>query len=160
MSKPASLFHKAEIDASPEHTVRHPLNSSSEVHLRALGMRSGLERIAVHLGRLPPDKESFVYHSHQHEEEFLYILSGQGVIEIDGVDHTVGPGDFVGFPVPSVPHNLRNPFDVDLVYLMSGEHRDMEIASFPRLKKRLVRDGNASYIVDDSALDPLQMREK
>ncbi|HSS03362.1 MAG TPA: cupin domain-containing protein [Kofleriaceae bacterium] len=160
MTKPASVFRKADIDASPEFTVRHPLNPKSEIHIRALGMRSGLSRIAVHLGRLPPGKESFVYHSHQHEEEFLYIVSGQGVVEIDGVEHTVGPGDFIGFPTPSVAHNLRNPFDSDVVYLMGGEHRDVEVASFPRLKKRLVRDGDASYIVDDAAFEPFRMRDE
>lgn len=160
MTKPATILHKSDIDASGEFAVRHPLNPKSEVHLRPLGMRSGLGRIAVHLGRLPPGKESFVYHSHQYEEEFLYILSGLGIIEIDGVDHQVGPGDFMGFPAPSVPHNLRNASDVDVVYLMGGEHRDMEIAIFPRLAKRLVRDGDASYIVDDSALEPLKMRDE
>ena len=43
------------------------------------------------------------------------------VAEIDGGEHEVGPGDFMGFPTPSLGHHLRNPFDEDLVYLMGGE---------------------------------------
>ena len=42
----------------------------------------------------------------------------------------VGPGDFVGFPTPSAAHQLRNPYDVEVVYLMGGEHKDIEIATF------------------------------
>src|SRR5215470_19986117 len=78
----------------------------------------GLKRTAVSIARMPPGKESFVYHSHRHEEEWLYILSGRAIAEIDGEEIEVGPGDFIAFPTPSVPHHLKNPFDRDLVYLM------------------------------------------
>ena len=106
------------------------------------------------LGRLPPGRESFVYHAHQHEEEFVYVLSGRGMLEIDGTEHDVGPGDFAAFPVPSVAHQLRNPFDADLVYLMGGERREMEVADFPRLGKRLVRSGPDLQVVDTADLKP------
>jgi len=53
-------------------------------------------------------------HSHQHEEEWLYILSGRGIAEIDGEELEVGPGDFMAFPTPSVAHHLTNPFDEKL----------------------------------------------
>ena len=71
--------------------------------------------------RVAPGKESFIYHTHYYEEEWIYILSGRGVAEIDGAEHEVGPGDFMGFATPSVAHHLRNPFDVELVYLCGGE---------------------------------------
>ncbi len=58
--------------------------------------------------RLPPGRESYVYHTHEAEEEWLYILSGRGITEIDGAEHEVGPGDFMGFPTPSVAHHLRS----------------------------------------------------
>jgi hypothetical protein len=32
----------------------------------------------------------------------------------------VGPGDFLGFPTPSVAHHLRNPFTEDFVYPPAG----------------------------------------
>jgi uncharacterized cupin superfamily protein len=28
---------------------------------------------------VPPGKESFVYYSHQREEEWIYVLSGRGI---------------------------------------------------------------------------------
>ena len=130
----------------------HPLNDASEIHLRVLGGLTGLERIGVTHVRVPPGKESFVYHSHQHEEEFLYILAGRGIAEIDDGEFEVGPGDFMGFPTPSVGHHLRNPFDEDLVYLMGGEHRDAEVADFPRQRKRFFRSGESVSIVDYDAI--------
>ena len=85
----------------------------------------------MNIARMPPGKESFVYHSHQHEEEWLYILSGRGIAEIDGDEIEVGSGDFIAFPTPSVPHHLKNPFDQDLVYLMGGEKQEDGDCRFP-----------------------------
>jgi uncharacterized cupin superfamily protein len=41
---------------------------------------------------MPPGKESFVYHSHHHEKEWLYILSGRGIAEINGEEFEVKSG--------------------------------------------------------------------
>ena len=49
-----------------------------------LSRLTGLKHSGVNLARIAPGKESFVYHSHQREEEWLYILSGTGTAEIDG----------------------------------------------------------------------------
>jgi uncharacterized cupin superfamily protein len=144
-------------DRDPEETYSHPFNPSSLVHGASLSQSAGLERIGVHLVRVPAGKESFAYHRHHGEEEWLYILSGRGIAEIDGEEHEVGAGDFMGFPAPSVAHHLRNPFDEDLVYLMGGERKEVEIADFPRLNKRMVRRGtNISIHPLDSAesMDP------
>jgi uncharacterized cupin superfamily protein len=124
------------------------------MHYVSLGDDVGLERIGVHLIRVPPGKESCIYHAHAAEEEWIYILSGRGVAEIDDEEHEVGPGDFMGFPTPSVAHQLRNPFDEDLVYLVGGERRDMEVGEFPRLGKHAIRIGREAYLVDSAALEP------
>ena len=48
---------------------QHPLNPNSEIHGHQLGRLAGLRRTGVNLIRLPPGKESFIYHSHETEEE-------------------------------------------------------------------------------------------
>ena len=154
MKNPETVLIRAGT-AGQEFEVRHPLNANSQIWLRPLGRLTGLQRTGVALARVPPGKESFIYHSHQHEEEFVYILAGRGIAEIDDAEFEVGPGDFMGFSTPSVAHHLRNPFDVDLVYLMGGEHHEIEVADFPRLNKRLIRDGAAASIVDRDAFEPL-----
>ena len=152
------LVRAGERDAAYPYV--HPLNPESEVHMVMLGDQVGLQRIGVHLMRIPPGKEAFVYHSHHGEEEFVYILSGRGVAEIDGAEHEVGPGDFMAFPTPSVAHQLRNPFEEDLVYLAGGERNPVEIADMPRLNKRLVRCGMKVAVQSLDDAQPLGPFEK
>ena len=141
------LLRAADI-AAKAGTHSHPWNPKSEIKGVQLARLAGLKRIGVSLATIPPGKESFVYHSHEREEEWLYILSGTGTAEIDGEDYAVGPGDFIGFPAPSVAHHLRNSGNEDLVYLMGGENLDAEIATFPKLGKKMVRVGDKVEIYD------------
>jgi len=147
MEKRPELIRAAEAEAAFE-THSHPWNPKSEVSGVQLARRCGLKRTGVSLACLAPGRESFAYHSHEREEEWLYILSGTGTAEIDGEEHEVGPGDFMGFPTPSVAHHLRNSGDEPLVYLMGGENLDAEVATFPRLGKRMVRVGGRAEIYD------------
>ncbi|MBW4574818.1 MAG: cupin domain-containing protein [Aphanothece sp. CMT-3BRIN-NPC111] len=146
--KPNPLIRADAIKKLQEQTFSHPLNPNSEIHGISLSEPAGMQRLGFHFVRIPPGKESFIYHSHQSEEEFIYILSGRGIAEIDDEEFEVSSGDFMGFATPSVAHHLRNPFHEDLVYLMGGERRQMEIADFPRLKKRLIRIGNEIQLAD------------
>jgi uncharacterized cupin superfamily protein len=100
---------------------------------------------------VPAGKESFVYHSHYREEEWVYILSGHGVAEIDRQEYGVGAGDFMGFPPPQTAHHLRNTGEEELVYLMGGEALDSDTANFPKLGKRMVRRGHDIEIFYDAA---------
>jgi uncharacterized cupin superfamily protein len=129
-------------------TFSHPWNPKSEISGTHLGRTLGLKRTGVNFAKVPPEKESFVYHSHYREEEWIYILSGCGIAEIDGEEFEVSAGDFMAFPTPSVAHHLRNAGDEDLVYLAGGENLDIEIADFPRLGKRMFRREDAIEIFE------------
>lgn len=149
MSKNRPTRPLVRVEDRPEEAAfSHPLNPKSEMHYVTLGDAAGLQRMGVHLIRLAPGKESAVYHTHTSEEEWLFILAGRGAAEIDGGEYPVAPGDFMGFPTPSVGHHLRNTGDNDLVYLVGGERKDMEIAEFPHLKKIVIRSGETADMVD------------
>ena len=135
------ILRAAEI-AACQKTFSHPWNPKSEIRGTWMGKIAGLSRTGVSLGRLAAGKESFAYHLHHTEEEWVYVLSGRAVTHIDGQDYELGPGDFAAFPTPSVAHNMANPFSEGLVYLMGGEHRSEEIADFPTLDRRMVRLGD------------------
>jgi uncharacterized cupin superfamily protein len=148
MDKPSlNIVRAAEIAAHAQE-FSHPWNPESLMRGTQLARSVGLRRTGVNFIRVPAGKESFVYHSHQHEEEWIYVLSGRAFALIDDVEYEVGPGDFIGFPAPSVAHHLRNPGPEDLVYLVGGENRENEIADFPKLGKRMVRRGKDVEIVD------------
>jgi uncharacterized cupin superfamily protein len=153
------LLTAAEIAARAEMRVRHPWNPNSKVYLKHLAHDAGLRRVALTLARVPPGKESFVYHSHERDEEFLFILSGRGRAEIDGKIYEVGPGDFMGFTAPGVAHHLSNPYEEDLVYLMGGERSNLDIAYFPKLGRHIVFGPSGIYGVDDAALRPMTFKD-
>jgi uncharacterized cupin superfamily protein len=141
-------------ERGPADASRHPYNPASEVHGWTLSRDAGLARIAVNLAWLPPGKESAVFHVHHREEEWMLVLEGRGVAEVDGAVHEVGPGDFLGFP-PGVGHHLRNAGGTDLLFLEGGEViPDVEVADFPRLGRRMVRYGNRVSVYPVSAEIP------
>ena len=139
MSSPKPFLLSAAEIAENQFSFSHPLNPNSLITGTQLGKLTGLKRTGVNLAKIPPGKESFIYHSHHREEEWLYIISGKGIAEIDDEEFEVNAGDFMGFPTPSVAHHLLNPYEEDLIYLMGGENLDVEIADFPRLGKRMIR---------------------
>ena len=141
---------RAEKVAEGEGRISHPWNPNSEIYGTRPSALVGLSRVGVSRARVPGGKESFVYHSHYREEEWIYVISGRGVAEINGEEYEVGAGDFMGFPAPGVAHHLRNPHDEDLVYLVGGESLDVEVADFPRLGKRMLRLGQDVEIYDAS----------
>lgn len=142
MDKPyPHILRKADIEAKT-FSFSHPWNPKSEIVGTMMGRLAGLTRTGVSLARVPPGKESFAYHLHHREEEWVYILSGSAVSLIDGVEYTLEAGDFVAFPTPSVPHLIANRADVELVYLMGGENLSEEIADFPTLDRRMVKLGS------------------
>ena len=139
-TKSPYVLRAAAIAASSS-SFSHPLSPSVALEGTRMGHLLGLERTGVNLYRIAPGNESFAYHAHTTEEEWLYVLAGRGVALIDGEEHGVGPGDFMAFPTPSVAHHLTNPFDDELVYLAGGEHREVDVVDFPTLGQRIVRRG-------------------
>ena len=123
------LLWKAEELGAQERVFSQRLNPNSHLRRTGLSRLAGLTRAHVSLDRIPPGKDSFAYHAHRYEEEWVYILSGRAIADIDGQSHEVGPGDFMGFPTPGIAHLLRNPFDADLVYLMGGEAVPLDVST-------------------------------
>ena len=155
MEKPSLNLVRAADVAAHLQQFSHPWNPNSEMHGMQLARSVGLKRTGVNFIRVPPGRESYVYHSHHFEEEWIYVLSGRGIALIDDVEYEVAAGDFMGFPAPSVAHHLRNPGPEDLVYLAGGENREYEVAEFPKLAKRMVRRGSQVDIYDFADAKPM-----
>ena len=149
MSEPC-LLRASAVDALPEERRAHPLDASIVRRTRSLGDATGLKTICVHLVRLEPGQTSSVQHAHQQDEEWVYILSGRGVANIDDERHEVAAGDFMGFAAGSAAHNLHNPHTEDLVYLVGGNRLPFDICDYPGIGKRRYRiDGRNVYVDAD-----------
>jgi uncharacterized cupin superfamily protein len=139
--KPAVVFTAAEARERAQAFTQR-LNPDSAFSIFRLGLRGGLERAGISVVRLDPGKESFAYHAHRLEEEWLFILDGAALCRIDGKDETLRAGDFVGFPAPSVPHLLKNPFDEPCTYLVGGSRPAMDIIDYPDMGKSFAMHGD------------------
>ncbi|MEM6991610.1 MAG: cupin domain-containing protein [Myxococcota bacterium] len=113
--------------------VSHPLNERSEIFMSRLSDRAGLSHVGISMARVPPGKESFALHVHTVQEEWIFVLSGEGVVQIGDEDVEVKRGDFVGFPPNGLPHVVKNPSTEDLVYLQGGDRRSGDRGRFPDL---------------------------
>ena len=85
---------------------------------RQLGDALGLKTIGINHTVLPPGKESSMRHWHTHEEEFIYMLSGEVVLCTDAGEQTLTAGMCAGFPLGTKDgHCLVNRGKEPAVYL-------------------------------------------
>lgn len=155
--QPADLRVRTEqLDPAEAMHLSHPLNDRSELFMTRLSDRTGLSHVGVSMARVPPGKESFALHAHSVQEEWIFVLSGRGVVRMEGGDVAVESGDFVGFPPDGPAHVVVNPSDQDLVYLQGGDRREGDRGRFPEL-------GLVGYQHDDGHMalvptDAVQLR--
>ena len=141
--KPFPLLTAAAIEKLDEIRRVHVLNKRAVRHGKSLGDAVGMHDMGIHLIRIAPGDESTEYHTHYCDEEFVYILSGRGIAEIGARKIKIGPGDFMGFTAKSLPHAMHNPYAEDLVYLMGGTRKPIDISEYPRSRKRAYKfDGH------------------
>jgi len=91
---------------------------------RALGDPLGLKTIGINQAILMPGKESSMRHWHTHEEEFIYVLSGEVVLITDAGEQLLKAGTCAGFPLGTRDgHCLINRSSRPAVYLeISNRH--------------------------------------
>lgn len=133
------LLTAADIAAMPEQRVQHQFNDNAIRLSRSLAASTGMQRIGIHQVRLAPGRDSTTHHSHDADEEFIYILSGSGTARIGEQEFPVSAGDFMGFPAPSPAHSLRNTGDEDLVYLMGGEKHASDTVHYPDIERSMLK---------------------
>ncbi|HZZ69671.1 MAG TPA: cupin domain-containing protein [Phenylobacterium sp.] len=163
MADPKHIVRTGGLDWSQVWRGRHPFNPASDMQMVPLGDPAGMSQIGAHLIRIPSGKESFIPHAHTVSEEFVFILEGAGEMVLDGVGHTVGPGDFVGFPIDGVVHSLKSKGPGDLVYLTAGRRDPVEIADMPTIGRTTVfRNGRMELFgeADVERLTHAEWRER
>ncbi len=154
MDKPFPLLTANNIREMDEVAHRHQFNDNAVRNTRSLGDLLGLTDLGIHMVRLEPGKDSTQFHFHHQDEEFLFILEGRGLADIGEEQHRVAAGDFMAFTKNSLPHNLHNDSDHDLIYLMGGTRSAIDICDYPRIGRRMTREhGRKTYVELDQVND-------
>jgi uncharacterized cupin superfamily protein len=109
-------------NAIAERPVRYPGSPEVFSYTRAIGQRAGLQRIGLHVQRLPPGHRTSYPHAEEDEEEFVLLLDGNADAWLDGELHPMNPGDLVAFPAGTgISHCIINNSDEDALLLVGGE---------------------------------------
>lgn len=99
---------------------------------QALGQAGGLIDIGVNLTRLPPGAWSSLRHWHTHEEEFVYVLSGELSLISDAGEQILRAGDSAAFPKNTPDgHHFINRGQTTAAYLEVGTRCDEDVCSYP-----------------------------
>ncbi|MGR3542400.1 MAG: cupin domain-containing protein [Hasllibacter sp.] len=132
----------------------HFLNPEAVRTGRSLGDAAGLTGIGVHLIEVAPGRDSTEHHAHHHEEEAVFVLSGEGVAVIGDEEVAIGPGDFVGHPRGGPAHHVRATGSAPLRMLVMGQRLAHDVCDYPRAGRRLYRNaGMAWNLVDLAAVE-------
>lgn len=109
-------------DNIPDSSYSYPNDEETFTNGICLSRQFNMKNIAVWMERIPSGKRSSWPHAHSVEEEFVFVLEGNPVVELDGVDHEARPMIGIDFKAGSgVSHTLINRSDDYIYYLCAGE---------------------------------------
>ena len=105
-------------------------------------------KVGVNLTRVPPGATASPFHAHRREDEVFFVLSGKGVFRYGDTLQEIRAGDCISCPARTgVAHQLANPYDQDLTYLVIGSHDPDEVCTYPDSGKVMVRSlGKVGYL--------------
>ncbi len=99
---------------------------------RVLGNAFGLNQYGVNLVELSPGTWSSQRHWHTHEDEFIYVVSGELTLITDAGEQTLTPGMVAGFPAgDSNGHHLVNRSRESATYLEIGDRNPEDDVFYP-----------------------------
>jgi len=142
--RPPFIIRAADV---PEQVHAYPGSDEPQSAGRAIGKAAGLERIGVHLERVPPGRRTSYPHAEENEEEFVYVIAGRIDAWIDGHLHRMEAGDFAAFPAGTgICHTFINDGDEDALLLVGGEasRRDSRVF-YPRNPERHAQIGASRW---------------
>jgi uncharacterized cupin superfamily protein len=121
-------------EVSAEKRPRRLLAEGVGAFVRAVGDVTGLTQMGVAVRAIEPGMAGTHRHYHEVEEEWVYVLSGTGVVRIGPHRLDVRAGSFVGFPPGPRPHHFVASAEEPLVVLEGGERkRGEETVHYPDL---------------------------
>jgi len=106
-----------------------------------IGDVAGLTQFGVNITRIKPGSASALRHWHEQEDEFIYPLEGELVLQEEVGETVLKAGDAAGFRAGSgVAHCLVNRSGHDAVYLEIGTRADSERVHYPDVDFMMERD--------------------
>ncbi|MGH1352857.1 MAG: cupin domain-containing protein [Methyloligellaceae bacterium] len=153
------VIRTRELNPDEATHIQHPLNPDSDVRMHPISAFAGMQRLHMHYVRVPAGKESYTPHAQTLQEEYVFIIEGNGTLDINGEQTPIGPGDYIGFPTDGAAHHILNTGTEDLVYLSAGERTDVEVVDLPTHNKIGVFTGRAVQFFDKDSAQSLSLKD-
>jgi uncharacterized cupin superfamily protein len=121
-------------------------------YFRRLGNHAGLQNFGVNLTRIVPGGQSSHRHAHSRQDEFVYVLAGEVILETDAGAQTLTAGQCAGFPAGcGDAHRFVNRSTVDVVLLVVGDRTAEDEIAYPEIdmKGKLGPDGKYRFTRKD-----------
>jgi len=121
---------------------------------RRLGQHAGLKNFGVNITRIVPGGQSSYRHAHSTQDEFVYVLSGETMLETNGGTQILGPGMCAGFPAGTGDaHRFLNRTGADVLLLVVGDKSANDEVTYPDIdmQGRLGDDGKFSCTRKDGS---------
>ncbi|PKM49695.1 MAG: mannose-6-phosphate isomerase [Firmicutes bacterium HGW-Firmicutes-7] len=123
----------------------------TEMKTILIGDAIGCEKIYVNIDYIKPGSESVKYHSHSKQEEFYLIMSGTGILRIDGEEILIKVGDVISTPAgKDIGHQFINNSSEILQILDVGTREKDDIISYPEENVIYVKNKNLVFNIKDN----------
>jgi uncharacterized cupin superfamily protein len=107
---------------------------------RRLGDHAGLTNFGVVLTRIAPGGQSSHRHAHSKQDEFVWVLEGETVLQTNGGEQVLGPGMCADFAAGSgEAHRFLNRTGRDILLLVAGDRSEGDEVSYPDVDMHLIR---------------------
>lgn len=143
----------SNIDNIPGEFIYDP-EFQSNLKTKLIGDAIGCEKIYVNIDYVKPGSVSVKYHSHSKQEEFYLIMSGNGILRIDGKEIPIEKGDVISAPAgKDSGHQFINNSDEILQILDVGTREKDDIITYPDENVVYIKDRKLVFNTDDHIRD-------
>jgi uncharacterized cupin superfamily protein len=135
----------SNINAIPEEFMDDPV-FQSKMKSVFIGNAIGCEKFYVNMDYVKPGGISTKYHSHSSQEEFFLIISGSGILRMNGEELPIREGDVISKPAgKDNAHQFINNSAELLQILDVGTREADDICTYPDENVIYVRNKKSAY---------------
>ena len=114
---------------------------------RRLGDHVGLTNFGVNLTRVEPGAQTSARHAHAKQDEFIWVIEGEVVLETDEGAQTLQPGMCVGFATGGAnAHRFVNKTGKDVLLLIVGDRTPFDEVTYPDIDNHAKAGADGKYV--------------
>jgi uncharacterized cupin superfamily protein len=141
-------FDPAEVPESNATSYPAPLRAANQNrHNRRLGNHAGLKNFGVNITRIVPGGQSSYRHAHSRQDEFVYVLEGEVVLETNAGAQVLGAGMCAAFPAGTGDaHRFVNRSSADVLLLVIGDRSANDEITYPDIDMHAKLGADGKYV--------------